>query len=212
MHNKYHIHLLNELNIKHECGTDVLGIWDSFLPLFKLPQVNQFPDLIHLCAESYDATQRAVIDPSGSVVFYVTPAAIREMLNFKTAKKLVPLSLMDLIKQGVKLKDAQITKINQLFINSTSETMKYPPIHYVYLNKLGTDLADMISPILGYNSIEIIDETVLVIMAMLAPGKPPICYDYATYISNKIHEQLMDLERERIFRYTSYIYHLILYC
>ena len=84
MHNKYHIHLLNELKIKHETGTDVLGIWDSFLPIFKLPQVNQFPDLIHLCADCYDATQRAVIDSSGSVVFYVTPGAIREMLHFKT--------------------------------------------------------------------------------------------------------------------------------
>lgn len=76
---------------------------------------------------------------------------------------------------------------------------------------MGRDLADMISPILGYNSIEFIDETVLVIMAMFSPGKPTICYDYATYIFDKIHEQLMNLERERVFRYTSYIYHLILY-
>ena len=37
MHSKYHIHLLNELKIKHESGMDVLGIWDSFLPIFKLP-------------------------------------------------------------------------------------------------------------------------------------------------------------------------------
>jgi len=116
---KFHIHLLNELKIKHETGTDVLGIWDSFLPIFKLPQVNQFPDLIHLCAECYDPTQRAVLDPSGSVVFYITPEAIREMMQFKTEKKLVPLSLFDLINQGAKmLTDAQITKLNQLFINS----------------------------------------------------------------------------------------------
>ena len=47
MHSKYHIHLLNELKLKHDSGMDVLGIWDSFLPIFKLPQVNQFPDLIH---------------------------------------------------------------------------------------------------------------------------------------------------------------------
>ena len=209
MYSKYHIHLLNELKIKHECGIDVLGIWDSFLPIFKLPQVTQFPDLIHLCADCYDATQRAVIDPSGSVVFYVTPEAIREMLQFKTEKKLVPLSLIDLIKQGAKLTEAQITKLNQLYIDS--DTMKYPPISHVYLNQLGRDLVDMISPILGYNSIEFVDETVLVMMLMFAPGKTPIFYDYATYISDKIHEQLMNLSRERVFRYTSYIYHLILY-
>ena len=118
---------------------------------------------------------------------------------------------MELIKQGAKLTDAQISKINQLFIDSPNQTMRTPPISHVYLNELGKDLADMISPILGSQSIEFIEETVLVIMAMFSPGKPPICYDYATYISDKIHEQLMDLERERVFRYTSYIYHLILY-
>ena len=69
----------------------------------------------------------------------------------------------------------------------------------------------MISPILGYNSVEYVDETVLVMMLMFSPSKSPICYDYATYISDKMHEQLMNLSRERVFRYSSYIYHLILY-
>ena len=82
MSSKFHIHLLNELKAKHENGTDILGLWDSFLPIFKLPQVNQFPELIHLCAEQYDVSQRAVVDPSGSVLFYVTPQAIRDMLCF----------------------------------------------------------------------------------------------------------------------------------
>ena len=80
MKSKFHIHLLNELKTKHETGTDVLGIWDSFLPIFKLPQVNPFPDLIHLCADGYDATQRVVLEPSGSIFFYIIPEAIREML------------------------------------------------------------------------------------------------------------------------------------
>ena len=65
MHNKYQIHLLNELKAKHMNGIDILGIWDSFLPIFRLPQVNVFPDLIHQCAAYYDPTQRAVINPSG---------------------------------------------------------------------------------------------------------------------------------------------------
>ena len=105
--------------------------------------------------------------------------------------------------------DAQVTKLNQLYIDSDS--VKYPPINQVYLNQLGRDLADMISPILGYNSIEFVDQTVLVMMLMFAPGKSPICYDYATYIADKIHEQLMNPARERVFKYNSYIYHLILY-
>ena len=56
MSSKFHIHLLNELKAKHENGTDILGLWDSFLPIFKLPRVNQFPELIHPCAEQYDVS------------------------------------------------------------------------------------------------------------------------------------------------------------
>jgi len=148
MSSKFHINLLNELRDKHKNGTDILGIWDSFLPIFRLPQVHQFPDLIYLCAQCYDPTQRAVLDPAGSIVFYITPKAIREMLYFKTKKKLVPLSLSDLIRQGEKLTDAQITKLNQLYTNS--DTVRRPPFHRVYLNQLGRDLVDMISPILGF--------------------------------------------------------------
>ena len=48
-------------------------------------------------------------------------------------------------------------------------------------------------------------------MLMFSPGKKPIHYDYATYISDKMHDQLMNLSRERVFRYTSYLYHLLLY-
>lgn len=112
MSSKYHIHVLNELKAKYLSGTDILGIWDSFLPIFKLPQVNVFPDLIHQCFANYDPTQRVVLNASGSVLFYVTAEAINQMLHFQTAKKLNPLSMMHLLDQGDKLCNAQITKIN----------------------------------------------------------------------------------------------------
>jgi len=73
MQSKYQIHMLNELKAKHMSGTDILGIWESSLPIFRLPQVNVFPDLIHQCAANYDPTQRVVLNPSGSVLFHITP-------------------------------------------------------------------------------------------------------------------------------------------
>ena len=73
-------------------------------------------------------------------------------------------------------------------------------------------LIDMISYILGFKTSEIVDETVFALMSMFTPRQPPaVKYDYATFIANKIHEQLLNLERERVFKYTSYIYHLLLY-
>lgn len=82
MGSKYQIHMLNELKAKHMSGTDIVSIWESSLPIFRLPQVNMFPDLIHECAANYDPTQRAVVNSSGSVLFHITPEAIREMLHF----------------------------------------------------------------------------------------------------------------------------------
>ena len=96
----YHIRLLNEIRARYRDGTDILGIWESSLPTFKMPQVKQFPDLIYLCASCYDPIQRVVMNPRGEVVFYTTPQAIRDMVQFKTQRKLIPLSLLDLINRG----------------------------------------------------------------------------------------------------------------
>jgi len=70
----------------------------------------------------------------------------------------------------------------------------------------------MISYILGFKTSEIVDETVFVLLSMFTPRQPPAAkYDYATFIADKIHEQFMSMDRERVFKYTSYIYHLLLY-
>ena len=67
-------------------------------------------------------------------------------------------------------------------------------------------LIDMISYILWFRISEIMDETVFALMSMFTPGQPPaVKYDYATFIANKIHEQFMNLERERVFKYFIYI-------
>ena len=97
-----HLRLLSEFRAKHREGTDILGIWESSLPTFKMPLVRQFPDLIYLCASQYEPSHRAVVDYKGEVVFYTTPQAIRDMVQFRTDKKMVPLSLLDLINQGTK--------------------------------------------------------------------------------------------------------------
>lgn len=66
----------------------------------------------------------------------------------------------------------------------------------------------MISYILGFKTSENIDETVVVLMSIFTPRQPrAVKYDYAAFIENKIHEQFMKLDRERVFKYTSYIYH-----
>src|SRR5579859_6583526 len=66
MGSKYNIQMLNELKAQHLSGADILGIWDSNLPIYNLPEVNPMPELIYRCQECYDPGQRAVISPTGS--------------------------------------------------------------------------------------------------------------------------------------------------
>ena len=89
----YHVEIVCELRKKHRDGTDLLGIWKSNLPIYSLPQVNEFPNLIHQCCTNYDPNQRAVLSPSGSVLFHITPEAINQMLQFQPTRPLVPLSM-----------------------------------------------------------------------------------------------------------------------
>ena len=132
------------------------------------------------------------------------------MLHFHTTKPLTPLSIHDLINKGGKLSSAQIS---QLFIQPQFEAMSTTlPIAYQYLNELGKMLVDLISYILGYGTYEDVDETIMAMLSIFSPRmSPAVHYDFATYIANKIHEQLMNLEREKVFRYTRYIYHLFLF-
>ncbi len=60
---------------------------------------------------------------------------------------------------------------------------------------------DMISSVLGFSTNEHVDETVLVLLSAYSLGKPPaIKYNYAKFIANKIHDQLLRLNREAIFK------------
>jgi len=70
----------------------------------------------------------------------------------------------------------------------------------------------MIPLTLGFNSSEYVEDITLVLLSIFTIGQPPIVkYDYATFIANKIHDQFLNLDREGIFKYTSFIYHLLLY-
>lgn len=172
--NKYHIETFSEIRRKHKSNADVLGIWESKMPVYYLPQVNAFPDLIHQCCENYDPNQRAVLAPSGSVLFHVIPQAINQMLNFETTRPLVPLSMKLLLDQGAKLSSSEITRIAQLFMQPYCQPRQPPPYLHVWFNETGRILVDMISCILGFNTSEFFDETVLVLLSMFAPGQPPV--------------------------------------
>lgn len=180
------------------------GIWESNLPHYFLPYVNIFPDIIHLCAMNYDPNQRVVKSPSGSILFYITPDSINYMLNFKQTWLLFPLSMKHLLEEASWLPSPKIERIAKTFMRADCQPKEHPPFLYVHFNEVGKLLIDMVSYVLSFKTSEYVDEIVLVLLSSFSQGQPPtIKYNYAKFVANKIHDHLIKLEMEGVFKYSS---------
>ena len=182
------------------------------MPHYFLPSVNIFPEIIHLCAANYEPSQRVVKSPSGSILFHITPDSINQMLNFKQTQLLLPFSMKQLLEEASWLPGPKIEKIAKTFMRADWQPKEPPPFLYDHFNEVGKLLIDMRSYVWGFTTSEHVDETVLVILSSFSQRQPPaVKYNYAKFIANKIHDQLIKLDRQGVFKYSSYIYHLLMY-
>lgn len=86
-----------------------------------------------------------------------------------------------------------------------------PPYMSTFFSDLGKDITTMLS-CLGYTTNEYVDETILVGKSIFIPGQPPVVtFDYAKFFTDRMHDQFMRLENERVFKYSSVLYHLFLF-
>jgi len=117
-----------------------------------------------------------------------------------------------LLDEGSKLSSSEIARITKTFMRADCQPKEPPPFLYVHFNEVGKLLVDMISYVLGFKTSEHVDEIVLVLLSAYNPGQPPtVKYNYAKFIANKIHDQLIKLDREGVFKYSPYIYHMFMY-
>jgi len=87
-----------------------------------------------------------------------------------------------------------------------------PPYASIVFNDLGKDIITMIACIAGFSTNEYVDEIPFAHMSIFTPGQPPaVKFDFAKFIAYKMHDQFMRLENERVFKYSSVLYHLFLY-
>ena len=150
--------------------------------------------------------------PSQTILFYITVESINEMLHFHPTQPLAPLSMGRFLEQGSQLPSSKITQIAKIFMKPDCQPQGPLPYVNSWFTKVGKLILDMISFILGFKTSEFFDDTNLVMLLMFTPGQPPaVKYDYASFIANKINQQFINLEREGVFKYTSFIYHLLLY-
>lgn len=207
-----HLQAFFQIKNSHLSNYDIFGIWESNLPRYYIPSVNMFPDIIHQCYANDEPISKAVMTPSQTILFYTIVESINEILHFHPAQPLAPLSMGFLLKKGSQLPIAEITWIVKLFMKLDCQSQGPPPYVHAWFTKIGKLILDMISFILGFKTNEFVDETNLVMLSMFTPGQhPTIKYDYASFIANKINKQFISLEREGVFKYTSVIYHLLLY-
>ena len=77
---------------------------------------------------------------------------------------------------------------------------------------LGRDIIEMISSVLGQTTSEFVDENTLSFMSIYSPGQPPaIMFDFSKFIADKMHDQFMRMDNERVFKYSLVLYHIFLY-
>jgi len=89
---------------------------------------------------------------------------------------------------------------------------KDPPPNLTYFfTEMGQYIVNMIVVVMGFNTREFVDELSLVFMSIFTLSQPLVVkYEYAAFIANKIHDQFMRLENERVFKYSVVLYHLFL--
>jgi len=113
-----HLHTYFQLRISFIYNFDIYGIWKSNLSHYFLPSVNIFPEIIHLYVAKYEPSQRFVKSPSGSILFYITPDSINQMLNFKQTDLLLPFSMKHFPEEASWLPGPKIEKIAKTFMKA----------------------------------------------------------------------------------------------
>ena len=138
-------------------GSDIFGLWESNLPMYLLPSVHIFPELIHYCSAKYDPNQRAVLSPSQNVLFPITAQSINEMLQFQPGQALTPLSMVELLEKSTKLSHEELNRLCQTFMLPEHQPKNPPPYGYTFFTDEGRLILNMISSIMGFNTSEYVD-------------------------------------------------------
>ena len=95
-------------------------------------------------------------------------------------------------------------QIFQTFIPSSIEIPKInPPYPYAKFFERTRHIISMLSFILGYFTDEHADVAVLVFLSTFTPGQPPsTIFNFAQYLADNIHEQLVKIPSESVFKYS----------
>lgn len=147
-----------------------------------------------------------------SVLFTIIVDSINEMLQLQPGQNLTPISIANLLEKSTKMSGYKLSRICHTFMDKNHITRDPPPYLTCFFTDMGKDIVNMVAGIMGFNTSEFFYELTLAFMSIFTPLQPPAAkYDYVAFIVDKIHDQFMRLENERVFKYSTVLYHLFLY-
>ena len=117
-----------------------------------------------------------------------------------------------LLEKSTQLSHEELNRLCQNFMLLQHQPKGPPPYGHTYFTDEGRLVLNMISSIMGFNTSEFVDQLTLVLLSIFTPEQPPaVRYDFSSFISDKIRDQCMRFGNERVFKYSSFIYHLMIH-
>ena len=135
------------------------------------------------------------------------------MLQLSHDPRAISLPIEDLTQMYLDLDFPRKFEILQNFMpNHVNLPKVNPPYDTFDFPEGSRQVISMLSFFLGYVNDEFTDASIFGFLSTLSPGQQPeLVFDFAKFIADNIHYQLIKLPDEGVFRYTSYLLHLFLF-
>lgn len=158
--------------------------------------------MIHLCKLYYIPSQRAIVSPNQQILFTVTTESINQMLHIQPKPNEIPFSIENLLELYLKLDLPKRSHIFQTFILEEAHIpTDSPPYSATIFSERARQIVTMLSCILGYTTDQHVDEHILAFLSIFFPGKPrAIVFTFAQFLVDRMHDQLIRLPNERVFK------------
>jgi len=188
-------------------------LWEYNLPKYFVPQVYQFPEIIHLCQNCYIPSQRAIVSPNQQILFTIIAKSINQLPQIQPNPNETPFSIENLLALYLKLGLPRGTQVFHTFILEESHIPTNSPPHSATdFSKRVKQIVTMLSCMLGYTTGEHVDKPILSFLSIFSPGKPAaVILNFSQFLADRIHDQLIRLPNERVFKYSFVLFHMFLY-
>ena len=135
------------------------------------------------------------------------------MLQIQPRPDEIPLSIEALTQLYLNLDFPKRFQIFQTFMPSSVEIPKInPPSPSLKFSERTRHIISMLSFIFGYFTDEHVDVAVLGFLSTFTPGHPPTTiFNFSQYLADNMHEQLVKIPEEGVFKYPSVLFHMFLY-